>query len=316
MTQLPAQPLLPIPIARYRDGNTGIPYAHTLDSGLPGPNVVVTALIHGNEVCGAHALDFLLQQKFMPRIGQLTLIFCNVAAYESFDPADPTASRCLDEDMNRVWAPDVIESSRVSQELRRAREILPLIQQADLLLDIHSMQTPSPPLVLSGSLEKGRTLAQLVGVPKFVVADHGHKAGMRMRDIGGFGDPASPKNALLVESGQHWDPRSRAVAIETLLRFLVATGSADESLLRQHGFTLPPPKQVFVEVTEAVTIETDHFSFADDFLGLEIIPQAGTVIALDGSRPVRTPYDNCALIMPTKRLKPGQTAVRLGRVLT
>ena len=32
----------------------------------------------------------------------------------------------------------------------------------------------------------------------------GHAAGMRMRDYGGFGDPKSPKNALLIETGQHW----------------------------------------------------------------------------------------------------------------
>jgi hypothetical protein len=30
---------------------------------------------------------------------------------------------------------------------------------------------------------------------------------------------------------------------------------------------------------------------------------------------VRTPYDECVLIMPSRRLLPGQTAVRLGRYL-
>ena len=40
---------------------------------------------------------------------------------------------------------------------------------------------------------------------------------------------------------------------------------------------------------------------------------AGTVIAYDGTRPIRTPYDDCVLIMPSRRLAPGLTAVRLGR---
>lgn len=315
MTQLPASPLLPIPISQYRDGNTGIPYAHALESGKPGPEVAVTALIHGNEVCGAHALDYLIQSGFQPLAGRLTLIFCNVAAYESFDTTEPTASRAIDEDMNRVWAPEVLHSSRSSRELQRAREILPLIERAEFLLDIHSMQTPSPALVLSGAHEKGRHFARKVGVPKFVVADQGHKAGMRMRDIGGFGDPASPRNALLVECGQHWDQASRGVAIETLLRFLVAVEQAAPDLPAHHGFAGQPPAQTFVEVTEAVTIESDNFSFTHDFQGLEIIPKAGTVIAHDGARAIRTPYDNCALIMPTRRLKAGQTAVRLGRVI-
>lgn len=316
MSALPANPLLPIPISQYREGNTGIPYAHILDSGKPGPQVAITALVHGNEVCGAHALDLLFREKFMPAKGRLTLIFCNVAAYTRFDPEEPTASRFVDEDMNRVWGANALDSSRRSIELDRAREIEPLLAEVDLLLDLHSMQQPSPPLMLAGPLRKGRDFAAKVGVPATVVADHGHKAGLRMRDYGGFGDPASAKNALLVECGQHWEQASRTVAIETVFRFLHAIGQASDADLARHGLSpRPAAKQTFVEVTDAVTIATEQFSFAQPYSGLESIPQAGTVIAHDGSTPIKTPYDNCVLIMPTKRLKPGQTAVRLGRYL-
>ncbi|MBP7065756.1 succinylglutamate desuccinylase/aspartoacylase family protein [Ferrovibrio sp.] len=312
----PPLDLLPIPIDAYRDGNTGIPFAHRLDSGRVGPSVAITALIHGNEVCGAHALDLLLRSQFRPSQGSLTLIFCNVAAYMRFDPRDPTASRFVDEDMNRVWDTTVLRSARSSVELERAREIEPLVAATDLLLDIHSMQTPSPALMLSGQLAKGRDLARLVGVPGHVVADAGHKAGKRMRDYGGFGEAGSAKNALLVECGQHWAADSRAMAIETMLRFLLATGQADTALLARHGLALQPAQpQHFVEVTDAITIETEEFRFLGEFQGLECIPAAGTAIAQDGPVTLRTPYDDCVLIMPTKRLKPGQTAVRLGRRL-
>ena len=316
MSALPADPLLPIPITQYREGNTGIPYAHVLDSGKAGPQTAITALVHGNEVCGAHALDLLFREKFKPARGRLTLIFCNVAAYTRFDPDDPTASRFVDEDMNRVWGPNALDSTRRSIELDRAREIEPLLAEVDLLLDLHSMQQPSPPLMLAGPLAKGREFAAKVGVPATVVADQGHKAGLRMRDYGGFGDPASPKNALLVECGQHWEQASRTVAIETMFRFLLATGQATADDLARHGLTpAPAAAQKFVEVTDAITIATAQFSFAQSYTGLESIPQAGTVIAHDGSTAIRTPYDNCVLIMPTKRLKPGQTAVRLGRYI-
>lgn len=316
MSALPANPLLPIPITQYREGNTGIPYAHLLDSGKPGPQAAITALIHGNEVCGAHALDLLLRETFMPARGRLTLIFCNVAAYTRFDPSEPTASRFVDEDMNRVWGANALDSTRRSIELDRAREIEPLLAEIDLLLDLHSMQQPSPPLMLAGPLQKGREFAAKVGVPATVVADQGHKAGLRMRDYGGFGDPASAKNALLVECGQHWEQASRGVAIETMFRFLLAIGQATEAdLARHHLAPRPAAKQKFVEVTDAVTIATETFSFAQNYSGLESIPRAGTVIAHDGATPITTPYDDCVLIMPTKRLKPGQTAVRLGRYI-
>ena len=68
-----------------------------------------------------------------------------------------------------------------------------------------------------------------------------------------------------------------------------------------------------VEVTDAVTVNGGPFRFTQDFQGLEIIPEAGTIIAYDGAMPIRTPYDECILIMPSRRLAPGLTAVRLGQ---
>jgi predicted deacylase len=43
---------------------------------------MVQALTHGNELCGAIALDFLLSQGLRPLAGILTLAFENVAAFE------------------------------------------------------------------------------------------------------------------------------------------------------------------------------------------------------------------------------------------
>jgi hypothetical protein len=37
------------------------------------------------------------------------------------------------------------------------------------------------------------------------------------------------------------------------------------------------------------------------------------LLARDGNADIFTPYDNCVLIMPTRRPKKGETAVRLGR---
>ncbi len=133
-----------------------------------------------------------------------------------------------------------------------------------------------------------------------------------MRDYGAFADAASPKAAQLVECGQHWQASSATVAIESALRFLKSFDMLDDDALR-HLPAAPPPQQRFIEVTDAVTVKADRFEFTQLYLGLEVVPAAGTVIGLDGDRPVTTPYDNCVLIMPSRRLTRGQTAVRLGR---
>jgi predicted deacylase len=307
--------LMPPDLSAYATGNTGIPYVMRLDSGRPGPTLMINALTHGNELCGAIALDFLLREQVHPIRGSLILSFANIAAYRQFDPRHPETSRYVDEDFNRIWDAEMLDGRRASSELARARALRPILDQVDFLLDIHSMQTETEPLALAGTLTKGRDLAQRVGIPEIVVLDQGHAAGRRMRDYGPFGDPASTKAALLVECGQHWLKPSEVVARATALRFLAAFELVDPHWLARHGERQPDRTQRVIEVTDAVTVESDRFQFSEPYTGLEIIARAGTVIGHDGDRPIATPYDECVLIMPSQRLARGQTAVRLGHLV-
>src|SRR5499427_3533101 len=216
--------LNPPDIEPYRAGNTGIEYVTTFDSGMPGPHVLVTALTHGNEICGAIALDRLFRAGLRPRQGKLTLAFDNVSAYRNFSPRVPTASRFVDEDFNRLWSPATLDGPRQSTELERARALRPIVDAADFLLDLHSMQYATAPLMLAGLLPRSRELARQVGIPELIMCDAGHAAGPRMRDYGGFGDPAATKTALLIECGQHWERRAAEVATDVTLRFLIAVG--------------------------------------------------------------------------------------------
>jgi len=307
--------LTPPDIEPYRRGNTGIEYVTTFTAAQPGPHVVVCAVTHGNEICGAIAVDKLFRAGFRPRRGKLTLAFDNVAAYREFDSRYPIASRYVDEDFNRLWSPATLDGPRQSTELARARALRPVVEAADFLLDLHSMQHPTAPLMLAGVLPKSVQLARQVGIPELIICDPGHAAGPRMRDYGGFSDPASPKAALLIECGQHWERRAAEVATDVTLRFLIAVGAAtpdDLAALSGPDFDAHPRQRV-IEVTEAVTISGDRFEFVDDFRGLEVLPKKGSLIGHDGTREVRTPYDDCILIMPSRRLVKGQTAVRLGR---
>lgn len=304
--------ITPPALERHRQGNTGIDYVTTLDSGRPGPHVMVSALVHGNELCGAVVLDELLRRPQRPLRGQLTLAFVNISAYTRFDARSPLASRCVDEDFNRLWQCATLAGPTTSVELARARMLWPLVERVDYLLDIHSMQAAAPPLLLSGPTGKGLELAVAVGFPGYVVSDNGHVAGTRLRDYRDFGNPASHRNALLVECGQHWAGASVAVARETVRRFLDQLGMLPPTWAEGWRRTPMAPQRV-VRVTEAVTVGSTKFEFAADYSSMEVVRHAGTVIAWDGKRTIRTPYDDCVLVMPTARLQPGQTAVRLAR---
>lgn len=45
-------------IGPYRAGNCEIEYVSSFDSGKAGPHLMLAALTHGNELCGAIALDY------------------------------------------------------------------------------------------------------------------------------------------------------------------------------------------------------------------------------------------------------------------
>ena len=118
----------------------------------------------------------------------------------------------LDEDLNRVWDETVLDGPRRSRELDRAREMRPLVEAADALLDLHSMLWPSDPLILSGPTEKGRRLALGIGIPGLVVSDRGHAAGRRLIDYGPFADPGQAAAACLAEPDPELDHECAEIA--------------------------------------------------------------------------------------------------------
>ncbi|MDM9560906.1 succinylglutamate desuccinylase/aspartoacylase domain-containing protein [Bordetella petrii] len=306
---------LPVPdLGAERAGNTDTPGVWHFDSGRPGRSLMVAALIHGNELCGAWALKDALAAGLRPRRGSLTMAFCNLQAFDSFDAARHDASRFVDEDMNRVWSAERLAQPQ-SCERQRALALRPWVERADWLLDLHSMHEPGAPLLLTGTLPRNIELARRLGAPAHVVVDAGHQDGVRMRDFGRFGDPGCEEAcALLVECGFHGEPAARAVALDMMARMLLAADIVDQADLPAGWLQPAPDRQRVLEVTDAVVAPSMQVRFAQAWQGLETLEQAGSVIGWAGEQPIVTPYDRCTLIMPSLRqLKPGVTVVRLAR---
>ncbi len=334
---------VPVPDLRPHLAGNVLPGVWSFAADAPGPHVAISALVHGNEIAGAAVLARWLEAAMRPLRGRLTLLLCNLDAFARFDALDPTLSRYVDEDLNRVWDAAVLDGPRTSRELRRARALRPVLDDADVLLDLHSMLWPSDPLLIAGPPAKVRPLALALGTPPLVVADQGHAEGLRMIDYGCFADPASPRVALLVEGGPHWEAETPAL--------LEACGAA---LLRETGLIAPsaeggapgggvpvaatpasatppgaapspgisatgaPPDGAPVtsglwEVTRTVTARSRAFGFVRPFRGGAVIPARNTLIALDGDAELRTPHDDCLLVMPSPQVLRGHTAVRLAR---
>lgn len=306
-------------LGAWRAGNTGVEGVWHFEAQEPGPVVMITCLVHGNELCGAWAVLGLLEAGLRPRRGALTLAFCNLAAFDRFDPANHDASRFVEQDMNRQWSQQRLAQADSVERMRAAR-LRPFVERADWLLDLHSMHEPGPPLLLAGPHRRAVEFARTLNGVAHIVRDAGHADGVRMRDFGRFGlpdDAADARTALLVECGFHGDACSVTVARDMCYRFLRETGAVAPQALRTAlaGWqAAAPAQQLVLEVEGAVVAKDAAFRFVRPWQPLELIPRVGTVIGRNGDEWVATPFDDCVLVMPsTRQARAGVTVVRYAR---
>jgi len=119
--------------------------SHTFRSPLPGPKLIITGAVHGNEVCGTLAIRRLLEQLQSGALqlisGQLTLVpVCNPLAYAK-------GERQGERNLNRRLIP----TAHVQEfEDHVANWLCPLLAAHEVLLDLHSFRGAGEPFVLVG----------------------------------------------------------------------------------------------------------------------------------------------------------------------
>jgi predicted deacylase len=301
--------VLPRDLSAYRAGNTGIPYVHRFASGQPGPHVLVNALTHGNEFCGMVAATHLLDAGIRPRIGTLTVSFANVEAYESFDRSRPFDSRQLVHNLNRIWSPAWLDGTEESPELRRARELRPVVAAADHILDIHSTSADVVPFWVYPAFDRNAEVALAIGRPAVhLVMPKGLGSGTPVIEHGRHGEAASDAGVgLVAECGQHFKQATADLAVNVALDFLAHFG-----LIAPRAAVDKPPQRRYL-LLETHVIRTPEFRFARPVVGFETFA-AGELIATDGAAEIRAPED-CTILMPARAPIVGREAVYIARAL-
>lgn len=301
--------VLPRDLSAYKAGNTGIDYVHRFESGVPGPHVMVNALTHGNEFCGMVAACHLLDHGVRPKIGTLTVSFANVAAYESFDPRDPFASRQVTHNLNRVWSADWLDGDEDSVELRRARAMRPAVAAADHILDIHSTSQDVLPFWVYPQFERNVSVATAMPRPGVhLVMPSGLGSGTPLIQHGRHARADGPGAAMVVECGQHFKQASADLAVAVTHDFLGHFGLIDP---------MPTPEAAPArrfELLRTHVIATTEFSFSRPVVGFETYGQ-DELIATDGDLEIRAPCDDCTIFMPARAAIVGREGVYLTRPL-
>ncbi|MBL8702225.1 MAG: succinylglutamate desuccinylase/aspartoacylase family protein [Alphaproteobacteria bacterium] len=296
--------------AALRDGVVeGVEQAMRIDSGRPGPHAVIVAIIHGNETCGLSAIRSVLAERDAILRGRITMIAANVAGHARRVPGQPQAGRFAEEDMNRLWsAARLAGDGADTVESRRARAIAPLCRQADLLIDLHSMATAGPRLLMFHDTPAARAL--LPALPhdhhRVRFAHPVHDGRLLIEQPGLLGEPT--RAGFVVECGRHDRPGTDAYARRITHALLAAAGM------------LPPPatpggrrpRGRDVIAVEMIRAESDGFRFLRPPEALQRFDK-GEVIAEDGARRILAPFAPTYLLLPRLRPRSGGEAGILAR---
>jgi predicted deacylase len=226
----------------------------------PGPRLIVTGAVHGNETCGTRGIERVVAElargEFEIVRGAVTFVpVCNPLAYAH-------ARRPGERNLNRKLQP---VASPLEDEDRIANVLCPLLAAHDVLLDLHSFRSPGRPFVLRGPADNDGTLepfrhereeAQLamhVGPNRVVDGWMSSYAGgiERRRARAAAGDAAAAAAiedptygvgtteymrsqggyAVTLECGQHDDPAGPEVAWHAIRQTIALLGLAELPLV-------------------------------------------------------------------------------------
>jgi len=272
-------------------------------TGRPGPTVVVSAGLHGNEPAGVLAAQRVLGQLEKTRLplrGELLALAGNLAALE-------VGRRYLVQDLNRCWidaAVRVLEAQDEATddaEQREQRELLRTLRglgdRRIVLLDLHTTSGDSPPFTLMSDTLRNRRIAFALPIPVILGLEE-EVDGTLLEYMTEQGHTVA-----VVESGQHEDPRAADFHEAVIWCGLVAAGALDagdvpdyERLRERLAWACRGLPRV-VEVTHRHALDGDEaFRMRPGFLGFQPV-RKGDLLAHDRTGDVRAPKTGL-LLMP------------------
>ena len=298
----------------------------------PGVRLIVTAAVHGNEVCGTRAIERLIAeldsgQRVVAR-GQLTLVpITNPMAYA-------LGRRAGDRNLNRALAPSALPREF---EDHVANWLCPLLARHQVLLDLHSFQASGQAFVMvgphnnTGSVEpfaqaaSEEALVRHLGVHRAVdgwlgtyadgVARRREAAGavaqtLDLNPAYGVGTTEYMRStggcALTLECGQHASPDAPELAYRVIVNTLAHLQLTDDAA--------PPEVQPIEALSLVAVIDKNHAddAFARPWQSFDVL-KAGELIGTRASgEAVHAPEDGW-IVFPNAKAEARQEWFYLAR---
>jgi succinylglutamate desuccinylase len=193
----------------------GIDGVMCFDSGKPGSTVGITICTHGNEPVGLATLWHFLknEQKNELYKGRVIFVLNNIKATEKYFAAQTEEekyfSRFIDINMNRL--PDSLEASLSAQyEVVRAQELLPVWEDFDMGMDVHSTSVASDPMML---LRHGSGIDVVKGFPVTNIISGFSNVMQGNTAMDFYGPRENRAHTILLEAGCHESAEAFKTAI-------------------------------------------------------------------------------------------------------
>jgi uncharacterized protein len=303
---------------------------HTFHGLAPGPRLLVSGAVHGNETCGTKAITQLISEidSGALALARGTVTFVPVTNPLAYQLGQRTGVRNL----NRNMAPSAIPQDF---EDRIANVLCPLLDTHDVLLDLHSFHTGGAPFVMIGPQDNHGELEpfshagaemQLAlctgphrivegwldtysrGIKKRIEKSSASPAAGRlqtlvtnpnygvgtteyMRSRGGYG--------VTLECGQHDDPNAVGVARHAILQTLALLGLAELPLKAE------PAQREILRLVDVTDRDHADDAFAREWRSFDAI-RAGEVIGTRQGGEAITAAEDGFIVFPNPRSEPGQ----------
>lgn len=277
-------------------------HVRTFTGLVSGPRFLALGAIHGNEKCGTEAISRLIAELDAGIVtltaGTLTCVpICNPEAY-----ADDL--RYVEQNLNRIITPHANPSC---PEQHRANAVIALIDDCDVLLDLHSYSAGVKPfLFLDKEDDAHRAYAAVLGIPEWVAGWNDAYAAMGDLNSGDTVSYAHSKGkiATLVECGIHSDPAGGGVGYRALRAALAHFGLTDP-------YELTSERPMISRLTSIVAKQRAG-DFVRDWQHLDQVMADEVVARYADGEEVRAPHDG-VVILPGRKAALGAEWIYFGK---
>ncbi|XLQ20488.1 MAG: succinylglutamate desuccinylase/aspartoacylase family protein [Candidatus Moraniibacteriota bacterium] len=270
---------------------------YTISSTLPGTSIMILGGTHGNELTGIIVVRKLLQLFLNKNIiltrGSITLGFGNEEAIAQNSRWTKSGNN-----LNRFFTKEQLNNTDYSYESLRARILANLMQESDILIDLHSVNIPSKPFLACENTINHQEITKwftgatdIITDPDYILSGGQYSTTDEyMNSLGKIG--------ICFETGYSKDTSSIKTVLKNILSIL-----NDQGLTKNNTGQSPVLNRNIYKMHSQIILTEAGFEYIDNFADGEFEPVTkNQTIGYAGSAPYKSPIDGIVLLQSPQNL--------------